>query len=78
MTRRGNPNRASDYVADVDRWSYHAKSWLDQAADPAISEADRSALLVNAVEALAKASDAIKRAVLYICTGVEQTAPKGE
>lgn len=54
------PNRAADYVRDIERWTCHARGWL-KAGD-----------LRGAQEALAECSEALKSATAYIETGVEQ------
>jgi len=56
---KGHPNRAKDYVRDVERWAGHAKNWLTD-SDPQ-----------GAMNALSNAHAAILAAMEYIRTGVE-------
>jgi hypothetical protein len=63
---KGNPNRAHDYVCDIERWTYHARHHLKGYGNsrPARSE--------QAMLALANALAAVNAAMEYIRTGEEQ------
>ena len=61
---KGNPNRAHDYVCDIERWTCYARAWLKGWGGGAPNSE-------QAMEALNKAEDAVRKAMKYIRTGQE-------